>query len=131
MVTTAVDRWFIDTNTLIFANLPQHPLSGTAAGRLLALEAAGAELWLSRQVLREYLAGMTRPRTFTGTTPMGALVADVQRFQRTFTVADDTVTVTAHLLTLLQSIPATGLLTHNVADFNRIGGLITVVPPVP
>jgi predicted nucleic acid-binding protein len=150
MATMAVDRYFIDTNILIFANLPTHPFNGAAKGKLLALAATGAEIWVSRQVLREYLAGMTRPRTFTGSTTMTALVADVQHFERTFHVAEDNAAVTATLLALVSGIPVIGrqihdanivatmqeygiqnLLTDNIADFARFGHLITVVPLVP
>jgi predicted nucleic acid-binding protein len=150
MATTAVERWFIDTNILIFANLPTHPLQAVAAARLLALATAGAELWVSRQVLREYVAGMTRPRTFTGSTTTAALVADVQRFQRTFRVAEDNAAITAGLLSLMSAVTVIGrqvhdanivatmldhsipnLLTDNTADFARFGTYITVVPLVP
>lgn len=150
MATTGVDSHLIDTNILMFANLPPHPLQGAAAGRLLALEAAGVEMWISRQILREYLAGMTRPRTYTGSTTMAALVADVKRFERTFRVAEDNAAITARLGALVCSVNAFGrqihdanivatmlehgipnLLSDNTADFTRFGGLITVVPLVP
>src|SRR6476620_3114731 len=108
MATTAVDSYFIDTNILIFANLPRHPRHGAATAKLRALETAGAELWVSRQVLREYLAGMTRPRTFTGTTSLAVLVADVRRFERTFRVAEDNAAITANLLTLLSAVTVAG-----------------------
>src|SRR6476660_8310791 len=113
MTMTAVERYFIDTNVLIFANLPSHPLHGVATTRLLALAAAGAELWVSRQVLREYLAGMTRPRTFTGSTTVAALVADIQRFEQTFRIAEDNAAVTANLLALLSAVTVIGRQVHD------------------
>ena len=150
MATTGVDTYLIDTNILMFANLPSHPLQAVAAGRLVALEAAGAEMWVSRQILREYLAGMTRPRTYTGSTTMAALVADIQRFERTFRLAEDNSAITARLLALVSTVNVFGrqihdanivatmlehgvqnLLTDNTADFARFGGLISVMPLVP
>jgi predicted nucleic acid-binding protein len=150
MATVTVDRWFIDANVLVYAALTHHPLYGTAIARLLALWGAGAELWISRQVMREYLAAMTRPGQYTGTIPVASLIGDVQRFERTYVVAEDRAAVTANLLTLLSTIQVGGkqvhdanivatmqaygvpnLLTHNVADFTRYGTLITVVPLVP
>src|SRR3954453_4041295 len=113
MATTGVDWHLVDTNILMFANLPSHPLQAIAAGRLLALEAAGAELWVSRQILREYLAGITRPRTFTGSTTVAALVADIQRFEQVFRVAEDNAAVTANLLTLLSTVVVTGRPVHD------------------
>jgi predicted nucleic acid-binding protein len=150
MATTAVERYFIDTNVLIFANLPSHPLYTTATARLLALQATGAVLWVSRQVLREYLAGMTRPRTFTGSTTAAALVADIQCFEQMFRVAEDSAAITANLLALLSTVTIMGrqiydanivatmqeyaipnLLTDNTTDFARYATFITVTPLVP
>jgi predicted nucleic acid-binding protein len=44
MATMTIDRWFIDANILVYANLTRHPHHGAATARLLALEQAGAEL---------------------------------------------------------------------------------------
>ena len=93
---------------------------------------------------------MTRPRTFTGSTTIAALVADVQRFERTFRIVEDDAAVTGRLLNLVSGFNVIGrqihdanivatmlehgipnLLTDNIADFNRFAGLITVVPLVP
>jgi predicted nucleic acid-binding protein len=54
------DSVFIDTNVLIYANLARFPLHRVAQERLCALDEQGIDLWISRQVLREYLAAMTR-----------------------------------------------------------------------
>src|SRR5205807_948416 len=108
MATTVVDRWFIDTNILIYAILQAHPLNAAATARLLALRSAGAELWISRQILREYLSAMTRPGLFTGSLPVSSLIADVQQFQRSYLIAEDNAAVTANLLNLLASIPVRG-----------------------
>jgi predicted nucleic acid-binding protein len=150
MATATVDRWFIDANILVYANLLHHPLHGQATARLLALAAARSEVWISRQVMREYLSAMTRPGAYTGSIPITSLIADVQRFERSHSVAEDRAAVTANLLSLLTTIPIGGkqvhdanivatmltnaipnLLTHNTADFQRFAGLITVVPLVP
>jgi predicted nucleic acid-binding protein len=150
MATTAVDRWFLDANILVYATVAAHPLHATAIAQLTALESAGAEFWISRQVVREYLAVMTRPGTYTGTVATAVLVANVQRFERSYQIAPDTAAVTGRLLHLLTAVKLGGkqvhdanivatmleygipnLLTHNVADFSRFGTLITVTPLVP
>ena len=61
MATTAVDLVFVDTNVLMYAELTASPFHPQAVAKLAALRAAGHELWISRQVVREYLAGMSRP----------------------------------------------------------------------
>jgi predicted nucleic acid-binding protein len=107
----------------------------------------GSELWTSRQVLREYLAVLSRPQAFAPPIPVSSLVAEVQHFQQRFQVAEDGIGVTRLLLQLMEQVSIAGkqvhdanivatmqahglrhLLTHNTADFVRFSHLITVVP---
>lgn len=140
---------FIDTNILIYANLAMSPFHLQATERLQALDEQRVDLWISRQILREYLSGMTRQGDLTGEIPIASLVADVRYFVNRFCVAEDSLQVTERLLTLMEQVPIGGrqvhdanivatmqaykigqLLTHNVADFNRFSELITVLPLV-
>ncbi len=149
MATTAADPVFVDTNILVFANTATAPLHAEAQAVLLAFAASGAELWISRQLLGEYLATLSRPQSFTAPVPVATLVADIGRFQAQFQIAEDGPAVTANLLTLLTTIVIGGkqvhdanivatmqthglrrLLTHNTADFARFGALIQVEPLV-
>jgi predicted nucleic acid-binding protein len=149
MATTAADPVFVDTNILVFANTATAPFHAEAQAALRSLAASGAELWISRQVLREYLATLSRPQTFTAPVPVATLCADVVRFQAQFHIAEDGPAVTANLLALLSTITIGGkqvhdanivatmrvyglrrLLTHNTADFARFGALIQVEPLV-
>jgi predicted nucleic acid-binding protein len=150
MATTAVEPVFVDTNNLIYAQQALSPFHAVATARLHDLATAGHPLWISRQVLREYLAVMSRPGALTAPVSMAGLVADVQAFQSQFLIAEDGPGVTNHLLTLLASVPCAGrqvhdanivatmlthgiqnLLTHNVTDFHRFAAYITVIPLVP
>ena len=147
---TAADRLLVDTNVLVYASLRSSPLHGYAIQALDTELQAEAELWVSRQVLREYLAVLTRPGTTTLVSPRATAVADVTAFVKMFHIADDTSDVTTKLLALVQSVPMGGkqihdanlvatmqaygiprLLTHNIVDFTRFGAAITVVPMVP
>ncbi len=148
-MTTAADRILIDTNVLVHASLRNSAWHAQAIQALDTELQAGAELWVSRQILREYLAVLTRPGTTTLTSPATAATADVVAFERMFNVADDTSDVTARLLALVRAVPVGGkqihdanlvasmqvygiprLLTQNVSDFMRFGSWITVVPMV-
>jgi predicted nucleic acid-binding protein len=150
MATTVADPVFVDTNILAYSKLAASGFHGPARAKLNDLAAAGHVLWISRQVLREYLAALSRPGTLTTPVPMPTLLADVRAFQTQFLLAEDGPAVTAHLLNLLGSVPCAGkqvhdanivatmlshgipkLLTHNIADFNRFAGLIAVLPLVP
>ncbi len=52
---------FIDTNVLVYAEQRPSRFHVPARTCLARLEGQGSTLWISRQVLREYLAVMTRP----------------------------------------------------------------------
>ena len=140
---------FVDTNVLVYANILAYPLHSAAAERIQSLLDAGVELWLSRQVLREFIAAVTRPQTYGNPQSIEIVVARIQTFQAQFQVAEDSPQVTAQLLNLLQQFPTAGrqvhdanivatmltagvdrLLTHNVKDFDRFSTLITVIPLV-
>src|SRR5262249_27125778 len=94
-------------------------------------------LWISRQILREYLASLSRPGTLTSPVSMTTLITDIRSFETGFFIAEDGPGVTSQLLNLPASIPYAGkqvhdanivatmlalamqkLLTHNVADFH-------------
>jgi predicted nucleic acid-binding protein len=148
-VTMAADGILVDTNVLVYASLRNSPWHAQAIQSLHKELQGGAELWVSRQILREYLAVLTRPGTTTLPSPAATAVADVAAFVRMFRVADETSDVTTKLLALVQTVPLGGkqihdanlvatmqaygiprLLTHNVADLKRFGAWITVVPIV-
>lgn len=144
MATTAAEQpaLFVDTNVLVYANVTEAPLHEAALSSLQSARDAGRTLWISRQVLREYLVTLTRPQTF-GAVPRATVLEQVQLFIERFQIADDTGTVTTKLLDLMADVPGGGkqvhdtnivatmlaynipaLLTHNVKDFERFGALI-------
>jgi predicted nucleic acid-binding protein len=138
---------FVDTNILIYAALRQSPLNPQAKERLKRLGEQGIPVWISRQVIREFLAAMTRSRELVEEVPLEALLELVHYLEAHFLVADEGPHVTARLLELIERIPVRGkqvhdanvvatmlaydvhnLLTHNTADFARYSDLITVLP---
>ena len=86
---TSASPVFLDTNILVYANLALSPWHAPAVLRLTALDVEGTPLWVSRQVLREYLAAMTRPGELTGTIPLPALLNDVRYVAQRLRVADE------------------------------------------
>lgn len=149
MTIMAVSRVFIDTNVLVYANLAQSPFHSQAVLRLRELEKSGCVLTASRQVLREYLAVMSRPDVFTDAIPLSSLITDIQNFETGLLILDDTELVTGKLLELIERLSVTGkqihdanitatmlvhdiptLLTHNTKDFKRYQDLIETLPLV-
>lgn len=146
MATAAADAVFLDTNVLVFANVAEAPRHDIALRAIEDRYASGVELWISRQALREYLAVLSRPQTFTSPQPTATLVERVRYFAARFRIAEDGPDVTERLLALLTTVPLGGsqvhdanvvatmqargirrLLTDNGDDFARFGGVIEVI----
>lgn len=146
MMMQGTRRIFVDTNVLVYASIISAPLHQSALNTVLHYHSTGAELWISRQVLREYIATVTRPQTYSSPVPPTLAAADIQRFEAQFDIAEDGPPVTDLLLHLLQTVSVAGkqvhdanivatmqahnirhLLTHNVSDFARFSHLITVL----
>jgi predicted nucleic acid-binding protein len=144
------DRVFLDTNILAYGELKQSPLFQTTRQRLSDLESAGNELWISRQILREFLSSVSRGVGLVIAPPMSDLIADVRAFSNRYEIAEDGPLVTDRLLQLLDDVSCGGkqvhdanivatmlesgikrLLTHNIADFKRFSSYISIEPLVP
>ncbi|MBN3962222.1 PIN domain-containing protein [Nostoc sp. NMS8] len=147
MVIEGGEPVFLDTNILVYASQIQSPFHQVAMEAIQGFYDAGVELWISRQVLREYLATFTRPQQFANPLPIAIVIQDLRYFYNRFRVAEDNSQVTERLLTLMEEISSGGkqvhdanivatmlvygipqLLTHNISDFARFSGLITVLP---
>ena len=143
----AAEPIFIDTNILVYANVASAPFHVEALTAVLEYWKNGNTVWVSRQVLREFLVVITRPQLFSS--PSSGLIAASRArfFEQNFSIANETAQVTFHLLQLIESLDIKGkqvhdsnivatmlanrvryLLTHNVADFKRLVLLIEVIP---
>lgn len=139
-----INDLFIDTNVLIYANISEAPEHAAALNAITQAREAGRTLWISRQVLREYLVTLTRPQTFQDV-PRAIVLEQIQLFVKQFLIADDTHDVTHQLLQLIANTPVGGkkihdanivatmlahnipsLLTHNHKDFERFEDRISV-----
>jgi len=79
MATTEGDPIFVDTNVLVYSTRPFAARHAAATAAVARLAAAGAILWISPQILREYLAVVTRPQATAPGLPMATALNDVQR----------------------------------------------------
>lgn len=130
-MTNVAEPVFIDTNILVFASWEAAPLHEAARQALAEHHQAGASLVISRQVIREWLATLNRPRTDLG---LADLLAEARAFPQHFTIVDETAATTERLLALppqaagvrihdvnivasMQSAAVRRLLTHNPDDF--------------
>jgi predicted nucleic acid-binding protein len=144
----AADPTFVDTNVLVYASQKRSAFHARAVACLQAAQGERRALWISRQVLREYLATVTRPQHDETPLSMAEAIADIDRFEQDFNVAEDGPEVFAELLRLLAHVPVAGkqvhdanlaatmlahgimrLLTFNDADFRRFGSVIELLAP--
>ncbi len=111
---------FVDTNVLLRAfhrTFPEHERVRALVDQLLHED---CELWISRQVIREYLVQVTHPNTFTPPLTIAQVIRQLAQIEALFRIADDTHDVTAHLLALLQACRQVDAMTaaHRTARAN-------------
>jgi predicted nucleic acid-binding protein len=142
----AAEDVFVDTNVLVYANRTTSVHHARAVERLDVLGASAA-LFVSRQVLREYLAAVTRPSAGAAAVPMSEALGEVERMGQLFEVVEDGPAVMGELVKLLALFPTGGrqvydanivatmlihgigrLLTFNAGDFRRFSQLIDLEP---
>ncbi|MCB9455245.1 MAG: type II toxin-antitoxin system VapC family toxin [Anaerolineaceae bacterium] len=143
------DKAFVDTNILLRAVLPEMPQHVQIDALLKHTLREGTELWISGQVIREFIVQTTHPRTLNEPLTVTQIVREVEAMKSLFRIADETTTVRDKLLELLQTHPTGGkqvhdanivatmqvyginiLFTLNVADFKRFSDVITIISPV-
>ena len=90
---------FVDTNVLVYAAVPAAPLHDRARDALAAGAAEGP-LCLSRQVLREFLAVLTRPQVWARPITLAAATEAVRALEAQFDVLEDGPASWQALLTL-------------------------------
>jgi len=146
MVTMSA-KVFVDTNVLLRARSKTAQLHQQANQLVSEQRQAGAELWVSRQILREYAMQVTRPQTDMKLLSAVELEIELEAIQTFFRVADETAAVTKQWIALLKQFPTGGkqvhdanivatmlvnnigtLLTNNISDMKRFESLITIIP---
>lgn len=147
MAMTGAEKLFIDTNVLIHASIRASSLHQIAVQELEEHYQAGTEIWISRQILWEFVAALTRPQPVSPALPINIVVSEARFYEGRFHIANEDAEITDRLFELLLRIPAGGkhihdanivatmqandiahLLTENTSDFDRYSHLITIVP---
>jgi predicted nucleic acid-binding protein len=149
MTMMSVRRIFVDTNVLTRATIDKAPLHGEARAILDKLWDEKVELYISHQVIREYIANATRPQTYSPPLPIQSVLEQVADFRKTFYSLPDSPAVLRKLLELVRKVPVGGkqvhdanivatmlaydieeLLTNNIGDFERYQAFIRIIPLV-
>lgn len=143
---TTSNKVFVDTNILLRAVLSEMKQHVEVDALLKRTIREGAELWISGQVIREFIVQATHPRTLTIPLTISQVVEEIEAIKPLFQIADETSAVRDKLLKLLQEYPTQGkqvhdanliatmlvyevdtLLTLNVKDLERFDDKIKIV----
>lgn len=147
-MTTMAGRAFADTNIvlrLLNTELPKHERVKLLVDEVREVD---TELWISRQIIREYLVQVTRPGFLAVSLTTEQVRTHVATLRTLFRIADETEAVTDQLLALLAEFPTGGkqihdanivatmlvneiatLLTINVEDMRRFTTRVQVLSP--
>lgn len=139
-------RIFVDTNVLVYANWAGAQRHLEARRRIGAFADAGDRMCVSRQVLREFLAVVSRPQGEVVPMTIAEAAETVGAFERLFDVLNGDVAF-PRLLDLVSRYDVKGrvihdannvatmleagvsrLLTANPSDFRRFADLISIEP---
>lgn len=139
---------FLDTNVLIYASIKEAPEHQAVRGFIEHCLATGTPLYISRQVLREYLAVLSRPQSNFNAIPQSMLLTWLAAWRDRCQVLDDTGIVMETLWKLFADIPFGGkqvhdanlvatmfsygldaLVTANTADFKRFTPRLKLIDP--
>ena len=129
-MTTIADRLFLDTNVLLAATDEGRDEHLAARAALEDWPAAGIAVYISVQVVREYLCVATRPEANNG---LGLDASDalmnVRAFRARFHVLEDSGKVSDRLLALLDAIECRGKQVHdaNIVATMSTHGIKTLV----
>ena len=137
---------FIDTNVLVNSRIPGAPDHAAARASLERAFGAPEPLRISRQVIREYLAVVTRRQPWPVNITREDALDDVSRLIGSFEILEDGPAVTETLTALCREVSVGGqqihdanivatmlahgenrLLTFNVADFRRYSDRIELL----
>jgi predicted nucleic acid-binding protein len=105
---------FVDTNVLVYATASSAPFRDRARAALVRL-AANEPLSVSRQILREYVAVMTRPQTWGRALSLAEALTDAAVFERRFTILEDGPPVWDQLMDLSRRYSFGGRQVHDAS----------------
>ena len=139
---------FIDTNVLVYARILGALNHDMARARLDRIFRELEPMRISRQVIREYLAVVSRPQIWSDPLTRQEILEDVDRLTSNFEILEDGPEVAATLVSLFRDVAVGGrqihdanivatilahsenrLLTFNIDDFRRYGNRIELMSP--
>ena len=107
------DKIFLDTNILVYLANEDSPFHLRIVKKFKEI-ARENELWILRQVLREYVVVMTRPGIIEKPLSSREIALDIEKWESNFQIADETEEVTGILVELIKTYDIKGKRIHDV-----------------
>ena len=145
MAMMAAKRIFLDTNVLVYRSLSWSPFQSSAENAIQKFVNLGFELYISRQILKEYAAVVTNSTKTNGTITRDEALQAMCDLTNLCSVLEESSGVTDQWLLILKTHSISGrhvfdanlvalmleydvrhILTHNISDFKRYEPDITV-----
>src|SRR5438105_1004445 len=104
---------FFDTNILVYANVAETPLHVRALKAVQTIRFSYNKVWISRQVLREYISSITKDNPLIQPVPASLIVEQIHFFENNFLFADESALVTHNLLAIIEKFPTRGRKIHD------------------
>ena len=120
------DKVFIDTNVLLNAAFAQREKHQECQQEIEAQVSQDAELWISGQVIREFLRVATKMKSEGKELSFGEIHYHLSRYLTLCLIADETPEVRETLLRLWNELEIRGIAIH---DANIVASMITAGIP--
>lgn len=139
------ERIIIDTNILVYSKIKSNPFYQITFNKFFELFVDN-QIFLSRQIIREYLSVMTKPDNLKYPISIQDLIKDIIYFKENLIILDENEKIMSNLLDLIVAYNVKGkqihdanivatmlanniknLFTHNVKDFERFSSLINII----
>jgi predicted nucleic acid-binding protein len=120
------DNIFLDTNILVYLS-NEESLFHEAALEAFRNVVEKCDIWISRQVLREYAVVMSRQEFYGKTLTPQEISSDIAKWEKSFNVIDETKEITDNLKKLLVKYDLKGKRIH---DANIVASMLKFSIPL-
>ena len=107
------DKIFFDTNILVYLSNEDSPFHAKIQDEFSKYLNSNTQIWIYRQILREYAVVMTRPENVEYPLNKQEIADDLKKWQKIFNVADETEEVTKELIELIERYDLKGKRIHD------------------
>ncbi len=120
------DKIFLDTNILVYLSNEDSLFHKTALEKFKQI-VKKHEIWISRQVLREYAVVMSRLEVYEKTLRSQEIIDDIAKWEKSFKVADEAEGITENLKNLILRYNLKGRRIH---DANIVASMMEYSIPL-